>query len=64
MEVKKVMASDDIYFDNSEPKMMIPKGTVFVVEEVAKGGVILNTADGERYIIDFDTFEAGFEIAL
>ena len=64
MEEKKVMASDDIIFEDAHPVVRITKGTVFLVEEVVQGGVILNTSEGERYLIDFDTFEAGFEAVL
>ena len=34
------------------------------MESVLENGIILYTEDGERYMIDLDTFEDGFEIAL
>lgn len=60
--MKKVRAIDDIIFEGNE-EMNIAKGTVFAIEDVAQGGVILNTEEGERFLLDFETFENGFEIA-
>ena len=61
-ETKKVKASDDIIFEKAG--ITIPKGTVFFIESVMQNGIILYTEEGERYMIDLDTFEDGFEIAL
>ena len=61
-ETKKVKAADDIIFEKAG--ITIPKGTVFFIESVMKNGIILYTEEGERYMIDLDTFEDGFEIAL
>lgn len=61
-ETKKVKAADDIIFEKAG--ITIEKGTVFFVESVLENGIILYTEDGERYMIDLDTFEDGFEIAL
>lgn len=61
-EIKKVKAADDIIFEKAG--ITIPKGTVFFIESVMQNGIILYTEEGERYMIDLDTFEDGFEIAL
>lgn len=61
-EVKRVMVSEDIIFE--EAGITFKKGMIFVVEEVNEQGIILDAESGERYMIDFDTFENGFEIAL
>ena len=58
---KKVVASDDIFFEKEG--ITIPKGKVFFIESVSEQGIILYTED-ERYMIDLNTFENGFEIAL
>ena len=61
-ETKKVKAADDIVFEKAG--ITIEKGSVIFVESVLENGIILYTEDGERYMIDLDTFEDGFEIAL
>ena len=61
-ETKKVKASDDIIFEKAG--ITIQKETVFFIESVMQNGIILYTEEGERYMIDLDTFEDGFEIAL
>lgn len=60
-EVKKVMVSEDIIFE--EAGITFPKGMILIVESVEENGIILDTEDGKRYMIDFETFENGFEIA-
>lgn len=60
-EVKKVMVSEDIIFEDAE--ITFPKGMILIVESVEENGIILDTEDGKRYMIDFETFENGFEIA-
>lgn len=60
-EVKKVMVSEDIVFE--EAGITFPKGLILTVESVEENGIILFTEDGARYMIDFETFENGFEIA-
>lgn len=59
---KKVRTCDDIVFE--EAGITFHKGMIFKVEEVCDRGIILNTMIGERYMIDFDTFENGFEIYM
>ncbi|MBQ0001457.1 MAG: hypothetical protein KBT01_08000 [Clostridiales bacterium] len=61
-EVKKVKTSDDITFQ--EAGITFPKGMIFMIESVEPEGIILYTDLGERFMIDFETFENGFEIAL
>lgn len=60
--MKKVRATDDIIFDLA-PEYNIAKGTVFAIGGVQEDGVILETEAGERFLLDTDTFENGFEIA-
>ena len=59
--MKKVRAVDDILFD-AKPEFNIARGTVFAVGGVQENGVILEAADGDRFLLDLDTFEKGFEI--
>lgn len=61
-EVKKVKVSEDIIFE--EAGITFPKGMIFMIESVEEQGIILYTEQGERFMIDFETFENGFEIAL
>lgn len=61
-EIKKVKAVDDIVFESAG--MTIPKDTVYVVETVLDQGVVLDAIDGSRFMIDFETFEMGFEIVM
>ena len=61
-EVKKVKAADDIIFE--EAGITIKKGSVFMIESVNEKGIILYTEEGDRYMIDLQTFENGFEITL
>ena len=44
--------------------MTIPKDAVYVVETVLEQGVVLDAIDGSRFMIDFETFEMGFEIVM
>ena len=61
MADKRVRTIDEILFENAQPPVTLPKGAEYGVEAVVEGGVILYTDDGERFLIDFKTFEAGFE---
>lgn len=61
-EIKKVRTIDDIHFE--EAGISFPKGMIFMIESVEAEGIILYTESGERFMLDFDTFENGFEIAL
>ena len=61
MENRRVRTIDDIIFESAVPPVTLPKGTVYAVEAVTDQGVILCLNDDERFMIDFATFEAGFE---
>ena len=63
MPEKRVRTIDDIVFESADPPVTLPRGAVYGVEAVVEGGVILVEADGERFMIDLRTFEAGFEAA-
>jgi len=56
---KIVRTIDDIIFEQAG--ITIPKGASFIIEKVTDEGVVMQAGDGERYLIDFVTFEAGFE---
>lgn len=58
---KRVRTVEEIIFETAEPPVTLPKGTVYNVEAVLDNGVILYTDEGDRFIIDFKTFEDGFE---
>lgn len=60
--MKKVRAIQDIVFEGKDVSL-IPKGTIYEVGGVLGGGILLHTQDGESYVIDPETFEAGFAIA-
>ena len=61
MADRRVRTIDEIIFDNLQPPVVLEKGAEFFVEAVVEGGIILYTAEGERFLIDLNTFEAGFE---
>ena len=61
MADKRVRTIDDIVFESVQPPVVLNKGAEFFVEAVLEGGIILYTAEGERFMIDLRTFEAGFE---
>ena len=56
---KRVQTIDDIIFESAN--VTLPKGTAYAVENVLEQGIILRDDDGERFMIDLQTFEAGFE---
>lgn len=60
--MKKVKAIQDIVFEGKEISL-IPEGTVYTIGGVVGSAIILQSADGEDYLIDGETFEAGFAIA-
>lgn len=60
--MKKVRAVDDIVFE-SEEIPLLPKGSIYEIGAVVGGGIILRDSKGEEFVIDLNTFEAGFEIA-
>ena len=64
MEVKRVRTVEEIVFDRSDPPVTLEKGSIYNVEAVLDGGIILYTDDGERFMIDLTTFENGFEAVL
>lgn len=59
MNEKTVKAVDDIIFEKAG--ITIPMGTEYKVEAVNARGVIICHENGDRYLIDHQTFEAGFE---
>ena len=59
--VKRVKTVEEIVFERADPPVTLPKGSVYSVEAVLEGGIILYTEEGERFMIDLDTFEEGFE---
>ncbi len=61
MADRRVRTVDDIVFETADPPVTLPKGAEYFVEEVIPGGIVLYTAEGERFLIDLETFEAGFE---
>lgn len=61
MNEKRVRTIDEIVFDRTDSPVTLPKGSVYGVEAVLDGGIILYTEAGERFMIDLTTFESGFE---
>ena len=61
MEAKRVRTVDDIVFEQAVPPVTLPRGREYLVEQVLDKGIILYTEDGERIMIDLNTFEDGFE---
>lgn len=61
MDTKRVRTIEEIVFDSVNPPEVLPKGGEYCVEAVLENGIILYTDDGDRFMIDLDTFEAGFE---
>ena len=59
--VKRVRTVEEIVFERAAPPVTLPKGSVYSVEAVLEGGIILYTEEGERFMIDLATFEEGFE---
>ena len=64
MEEKRVRTIEEIVFESADPPVTLKKGEVYRVEAVLPGGIILYTDGGERFMIDLDTFEKGFEAVL
>ena len=64
METRRVRTVEQIVFENADPPVTLEKGSVYGVEAVMEGGIILFTEDGERFMIDLQTFENGFEAVL
>lgn len=61
MDEKRVRTVEEIVFENADPPVILPKGSVYGVEAVLENGIILHTDEGERFMIDLTTFENGFE---
>ena len=61
MDEKRVRPVEEIVFERAAPPVTLPKGSVYSVEAVREGGIILYTEEGERFMIDLATFEEGFE---
>jgi hypothetical protein len=64
MDEKRVRTIEEIVFDRVQPPVTLAKGSVYGVEAVLENGVILYTDGGERFMIDLETFENGFEAVL
>ncbi|MDO4866374.1 MAG: hypothetical protein Q4C10_07420 [Clostridia bacterium] len=64
MNEKRVRTVDEIVFEQADPPVALAKGSVYTVEAVLENGVVLRTEQGERFMIDLNTFELGFEAAL
>ncbi len=60
--MKKVKAITDIVFEGKDISL-IPEGTVFTIGGVVGSAIILQSQTGDDYMIDGETFEAGFAIA-
>ena len=61
MDEKRVRTIEEIVFEQAQPPVTLPKGSVYGVEAVLDNGIILYTDSGDRFMIDLATFEAGFE---
>ena len=61
---KRVRTIEEIVFDRADPPVILEKGRVYGVEAVLENGIILYTEAGERFMIDLDTFERGFEAVM
>ena len=64
MADRRVRTVDDIVFETADPPVTLAKGSVYGVEAVLENGVILYTDGRERFMIDLETFENGFEAVL
>ena len=64
MNEKRVRTVDEIIFEQADPPVVLAKGSLYAVEAVLENGVVLRTEQGERFMIDLNTFELGFEAAL
>ena len=61
MEVQRVRTIDDISYEQEKETVTIHKGSEFFVEKVLEKGIILCSDEGERMMIDLDSFEKWFE---
>ena len=61
MTEKRVRTIDEIIFESADPPVTLPRGAEYAVEAVLDKGIILCADDGERFMIDLNTFENGFE---
>ena len=61
LKPKRVRTIEEIVFDQADPPEILPKGQEYSVEAVVDNGIILYADDGDRFMIDLVTFEAGFE---
>lgn len=61
MERRRVRTIDEIIFGQGEESTVLPKGLELAVETVLEKGIILCSDEGERMMIDLETFEKGFE---
>ena len=61
MEIRRVRTIDDIVFKQENETITLYKGDEFNVETVLEKGIILCSDEGERMMIDLESFENGFE---
>ena len=61
MERRRVRTIDDIVFEQGEQTETLHKGSEFAVETVLEKAIILCSDEGDRIMIDLETFENGFE---
>lgn len=61
MERRRVRTIDEIIFEQGEERVVLPKALELAVETVLEGGIILCSDEGERMMIDLETFENCFE---
>ena len=61
MNPKRVKTIEEIIFEQTDPPEVLPKNSEYCVEAVLENGIILYSDDGDRFMIDLTTFEAGFE---
>lgn len=61
MEIRRVRTIDDIVFEQENESITLHKGSIFTVETVLEKGIILCSEEGERIMIDLESFENGFE---
>lgn len=59
--IRRVRTVEEIVFEHADPPVTLAKGSVYCVEVVLEGGIILYNDEGDRFMIDLITFEKGFE---
>ena len=59
--IRRVRTVEESVFEHADPPVTLAKGSVYCVEAVLEGGIILYNDEGDRFMIDLITFEKGFE---